>query len=220
MARAQGLKRYPVVTLTIGLLAPLATCWPTAATALQYDRQAVLAGELWRLLSAPLVHYSASHLCWDLLVFMAAGWVIETAGDRRFGLLCGLAAVIPGGFFLLTAEDLSYYGGLSGLATAAVCYLALRKAATAASGRSLWWAILVLVGLKLTVEATVAQPLFAQVDSMPFRVLPAAHLIGALVAVVLGIMPAPARPHGPATPPPSAAAARQAPLRRSANRSP
>ena len=220
MARAQGLRRTPFVTLTIGLLAVIASCWPAAMTALQYDRQALLAGELWRLLSAPLVHYSASHLGWDLLVFVAAGWAIEAAGDRRFGLLCGLTALIPGIFFLLTAEDLSYYGGLSGLATAAVCYLALRQAATAASGRNLWWGVLILVGLKLAVEATGVQPLFARADVLPFQVLPAAHLIGALVALALHFRPGSVRPQGPVTLPWLASATRKARQRRSANRWP
>lgn len=185
VARRQTLMRAPLLTaLTIG--AALAVYrMPWLSGLLVYDRQAVLQGQWWRLATAPLVHFSASHLFWDALVFGVAGALAEVMEGRRFRLLCGIAAIAPGLLFLPAAPELVRYGGLSGLATAAAVYLCLCRTRDAAQGRLLWLLLLAIMAVKIIWEARLGAPLFAAAGDTPFRVLPAVHVLGYLGAAAI-----------------------------------
>lgn len=176
--------RLPTLTLSLVGMALLVYPIPSLSELLVYDRQAILAGQWWRVGTAPLVHFSFSHLGWDLLVFGAAGWAIETARYRKFWLVCAIAAVGPGLLYLLTAPQLAVYGGLSGLATGAVAYLCLCAICTGGKSSPIWLVILVLMGIKILVEAVGDEAIFVRAGGIPFRVLPLVHLVGVLGAVV------------------------------------
>lgn len=148
-----------------------------------YNRQAILNGELWRLLTAPLVHFSASHIFWDILVFGIAGFAIQMSGFPCFWIVCGFTTFIPGLIFLVAFPDLEYYGGLSGLATGAVAYFCLCRLFGKRKGRLIWLFILVFMAIKIFVEAAMNEPIFARTDSIPFRVLPSVHIVGYLGAL-------------------------------------
>jgi rhomboid family GlyGly-CTERM serine protease len=153
-----------------------------------YDRRAILNGELWRLLTAPLVHFSASHLFWDAAVFGAAGMTITASGFRGLWPVCGFGTIVPGLIFLLSSPGLERYGGLSGAATGAVAYCCLCSARQPGRQRVIWLLILAGIGLKIIVETATDTPVFAQVGSISYRVLPSAHLlgfIGAVAAIIL-----------------------------------
>jgi rhomboid family GlyGly-CTERM serine protease len=176
--------RVPVLTLFLVGMALLVYAIPSLGDLFVYDRQAILGGEWWRLGTAPLVHFSRSHLGWNLLVFGAAGWAIENARYRKFWLVCGMAAIGPGLLYLLTAPQLAVYGGLSGLATGAVAYLCLCEMAKTGKSRPVWLAILLLMGMKILVEAARGEAIFVQAAGIPFRVLPLVHAVGVGGAVV------------------------------------
>ena len=176
--------RFPVVTLSVAVLAGIVYWSPSLRELLVYDREAVLGGAVWRLFTAPFVHFSASHIFWDVLVFGAAGCLIETAGCRRFWLLCAAVAILPGPLLFLFS-DLGRYGGLSGLSTGAASYLCLCRSQADGEKGKIWHAILVLILLKTAVELAVQEPLFAEADRIPFRVLPLAHIVGLLTASFL-----------------------------------
>lgn len=87
-----------------------------AAAALRYEREAVLQGELWRLLSGHLVHADWAHLAWNVLGVLLV-WVLF-AGEYTVGgwlavMLASTAATVLG--FLLLEPDLGWYVGLSGV---------------------------------------------------------------------------------------------------------
>lgn len=176
--------RFPSVTLGLTLGAVIVYCWPGLSGQLVYDRQAILHGEIWRLVTAPFVHFSVSHIFWDLVVFIAAGWRIEAAGYRRYWLVCCLAAVVPGPLFLFFSPELVRYGGLSGLATGAVVYLCLCEAHRTGRSSIPWLAILALTVMKVIIETVTGTPLFASAATMQFRVLPAAHYMGIVAALI------------------------------------
>lgn len=171
-------RRVPVLTLSLVGIALLVYWMPHLGVLLVYDRQAILAGEWWRLGTAPLVHFSASHLGWNILVLGAAGWAVETFGYRNLWLVCVLAAIIPGIVYILGAPELAVYGGLSGLATGAVAYLCLVNLFSEGHNRSLWMVILILMVLKIVAEAAMGDPVFARVDGVAFRALPLVHVAG------------------------------------------
>ena len=78
----------------------------TVAAALRYERGAVLSGEVWRLLTAHLVHADWAHLAWNVggLVLVFALFAGEYS--RRDWLLVMLAstAAIDLGFLLLEPD--------------------------------------------------------------------------------------------------------------------
>ena len=87
-----------------------------ALDSLRYDRDAVLAGEAWRLVTGHLVHSDAIHLGWNLLGVVIVGFLF--AGDYSprewlVILLVSTAATDLG--FLLLEPQLEWYVGFSGV---------------------------------------------------------------------------------------------------------
>src|SRR6266704_2244105 len=119
------MRRVPVITLAVVVAAVAVQLWPGAVSALVYDRQRVLGGEAWRLMSANWVHFSVSHVLYDVLAFGMGGALIELRGYKPFGLFCLLSPVVVGCAVLVGARDTSIFGGLSGLATGAITFLCL-----------------------------------------------------------------------------------------------
>lgn len=82
----------------------------------QYDRDAVLAGEIWRLVTAHLVHLGVGHTALNLVALFLVYWFLGnefTLG--QWAWVSGLAvAMIAVGFVWLRPE-LHWYVGLSGL---------------------------------------------------------------------------------------------------------
>ena len=183
--------RCPSITLSIVSFTLIVFLWPQLSDALVYDRQAILKGEIWRLVTAPFVHFSWPHLFWNLLVLAAAGWKIEDEGFRRYGVVCCFAAAIPGFIFLFTSPEIYRYGGLSGLATGAVVYLCLHAKKEMDGNRTIWLAILVFVGLKIVFEAITGNTVFVASTGTGFRVLPAVHLMGYAAALAVFVWPEP-----------------------------
>lgn len=96
---------------------------------MQYDRTALASGEVWRLLTAHLVHGSTQHTLVNLLgllmmwalfnrTFRLSGWIVILA--------CGTAAIDLGFWFLM--PELQWYVGLSGVLHAVL-----------AAGAIAWW---------------------------------------------------------------------------------
>ena len=87
--------------------------------ALEFDRDAILRGELWRLWSAHLVHFSPAQAMLDALLFLLSGAMAARTLriDFRWRDLL-LAAPLISLALLWLAPDLAAYRGLSGLASA------------------------------------------------------------------------------------------------------
>jgi rhomboid family GlyGly-CTERM serine protease len=150
-----------------------------------YDRVAIRAGELWRLITGNWVHFSGSHLGYNLLALGFAGWLIESRGHPHFALLSLLSATVIGVAVLSFESGIQFYGGLSGVATGAIVYLALREARNGTLHQIVLAIVLVLLGLKLGWESFVGQPLFARATDSSCVVVPISHLAGALTAGAL-----------------------------------
>ena len=185
MARPKSLiSRLPMVTLFIVCTTLITSWWPNLSELLAYDRQAIFKGEIWRIMTAPFVHFSIGHLGWNVLVFGAAGWVIESKKIWGFWILCLFSSLSSGLIFLWAMPELMFYGGLSGLATGAVVYLCLYEVKTTGKERLIWLTILVLIGVKIIIEVTTSNSLFVHIDTN-FQLLPAAHILGYAGAVIV-----------------------------------
>ena len=179
--------RLALLTLVLAGVAWGSWCFPGLGAVLVFDRAAILDGEWWRLATGPLVHFSFGHLVWDVLVFVAAGWAIAWSGFPRFGWVCAWAFVAPGLLFLATTPELARYGGLSGPAMAAVAYLSLHHAVgtKVRSARVLWLAMLGATVAKTGWEVAYGSTLFVATEGPAWRVVPAAHLVGILGALLV-----------------------------------
>lgn len=83
---------------------------------LRYQRDAVLSGQIWRLLSAHLVHAGWRHLALNLIGLSLIGLLFRVSFSARqwLGVMLASVLVIDAGFVWLE-PGLDWYVGLSGL---------------------------------------------------------------------------------------------------------
>ena len=172
-----------LLTLFIVGFSIIVYCSPGLSELFVYKRQAILSGEVWRLLTAPFVHFSASHIFWDILIFSIAGIAINASGFPGFWIVCCLTAFIPGLLYIPACPDLQYYGGLSGVATGSAAYYCLCQIFMNGGKIHIWVLILAVMGVKILIEIALHEPLFVNSDSADFIVLPSAHIVGYLGAM-------------------------------------
>lgn len=162
---------------------------------LEFDRIAILHGEVWRLITGHFVHWSAAHLAWDVLAFFALGAIVmglvmgrqpeglsytrcRTTSQvvRRLALLVAVViatALIVSLFLLIFCPEVGKYRGLSAIDSAlwmwAVFIIGERRVGLALTLLSLFFA-------KLMIESAGAA-LFA---GGGITVMPVVHLVGAI----------------------------------------
>ena len=180
-AAAKGRRRFfaaGVPWLTLVVLAASLALQPFAA-AWQLET-ATACTQPWRLLSGHLVHWDATHLLWDALVFAALGAAAEACGGRRRVAAALLLAALAGSAtFLLQHGDLSAYRGLSGLDSALLTFVAVTQIRTAGARpiRLLFAAVLIGFAAKTIMETAAGRALFAAGGG--WVNLPSIHLAGA-----------------------------------------
>jgi rhomboid family GlyGly-CTERM serine protease len=196
-AQAAAAARRPgCVSLLLSAAAVLIWISPSATSALQYDRSALAAGELWRIVSCHLTHFSLEHLFWDVLMFAVIGTLCERRSSRRFlACLAGAAVVIPAAVWLLQ-PGLEIYRGLSGLDSALFVLLGvqfLREQAAARHRTGVAAAVLLLLafGAKITFESVTGAAVFVADDAMV--PVPLAHVAGGSIGLVFGLVDVPSR---------------------------
>lgn len=151
--------------------------------ALRFERDAIAAGELWRLVTGHLVHLGASHLVLNLAGLLLV-WLL--VGDRhsrlRWWLIVGFSlAVIDAGFWFLDPE-LSWYVGLSGLLHA----LLMAGAAAGLRDATLESAVLVVLVLGKIAFEQIAGPLPGSEAAAGGPVVVNSHLYGAIAGLLAG----------------------------------
>lgn len=174
---------FPLAVFAIGAL--LATLGEAGRVALSYDRAAIAAGDVWRLVSGHLVHLGWAHFLLNgagiLLVWLLVGQVYSV----RQWLIVMVATIVGidlGFWFLYPA--LGNYVGLSGvlhglLVAGLIAELPARRADTR----------LLLIGvlLKLIYEQF-AGPIPGSESTAGGNVIVDAHLYGAVSGAVVGAL--------------------------------
>jgi rhomboid family GlyGly-CTERM serine protease len=107
------------VTLAVGCICLLlAFLGESEAGMLAWERGGLQNGELWRLWTGHLVHFSFTQALADTLALVAMGLYAEPlVGSRRFALILAGAADLLSMGMLVLAPGLNEYRGASGLAT-------------------------------------------------------------------------------------------------------
>jgi rhomboid family GlyGly-CTERM serine protease len=184
--------RATAVTWLVAVLVVVIHFVPGLPQWLEADRNAVVAGQVWRVVTGYLTHWSLDHLGWDLLMFVALGCVIESRSRWRMIVLCLTSALAISLGIACWRSDVILCRGLSGIDTALFTYVAMSAwgRAIAAKNRSYGLAAgLLLIGFcgKVLYEWLTGGALFADSATAGFRVVVESHLIGAAVGMCAGL---------------------------------
>jgi|TARA_R110002073_G_scaffold336505_1_gene534242 rhomboid family GlyGly-CTERM serine protease len=99
-----------VLMLGLGLAHEWVNPW------LRYDREAVAAGQVWRLLTCHLVHLNLSHMAMNLAGFLLCCFFFNDLLTRKILWLWLLpSSIAVGCAFYFIDDGLSWYVGLSGI---------------------------------------------------------------------------------------------------------
>ncbi len=109
--------RWPAATGVFVLACILLAFAPEEVQAtLAYDRRAISCGELWRLWTGHIVHFSVQHALGDMAVFALSGIFAEKIiGTRRMALALLAGSLVISIALLIGAPALAEYRGASGL---------------------------------------------------------------------------------------------------------
>lgn len=156
-------------------------------TFMQYDRALILKGELWRLLTCHLVHWSPEHFYLDASVFLALGITFEQKIDRIYGSVLCMAGLVIGLTLLLFQTDLTTYRGISGLINTQIIlgtglFVFERNPGRALKGfyLSIFFAHLIKTAYEIIFQVSIFS---TEVLGDLGRFTPLAHLAGVLVGV-------------------------------------
>ena len=192
---------------TLGLVAAMAVLnlglFPNAPEAfarliadLQFDRQAILAGQLWRLATGNLVHWSVEHFFLDVGAFLVVGLLYERRLPRSYAWILLASGVAVGCSLLIFQPEMCIYRGLSGVdsgqfvaALGVEFWLARRHPA-----RWIWVAPAAAVfAAKILYECTSGQTFFGTESlgniGLPIPLAHAAGVLGAGICLALGLAP-------------------------------
>jgi rhomboid family GlyGly-CTERM serine protease len=181
------------LTLCLSFAAIVVWLLPGLSEAWQFDRAAVAAGEWGRVATCHLTHWSFDHLFWDVAAFGVLGAMCERRSRGAF-LACVLAsaALVPLAIEI-SPHAITTYRGLSGIDTGLFVLLTVSLLVEFRLHQQWGWfaavgAVLIGLLLKTTFEYSTGQTLFVDNVQANFTPLPAAHVIGGAVGLVVGLL--------------------------------
>ena len=181
---SHGSRRLPWHTfLMLSITLALYVVGGPAAESLVFDRQAIMQGEFWRLLTGHWVHGDMEHLAWNLVAVGILGWIIEMSlGPIRLyrALIAGMCLV--NAWLWLFIPSLDFYCGLSGILNTLLFVILIdgwRR-----SRKLIFPLVFVGATAKIALELFQASAIFTHTI---WPAIPEAHLAGALAAVMISL---------------------------------
>ena len=184
-------RRTPCASLFFVATAAVVFLWPGLGAHLQYDRAAIIAGEVWRLVAGHWAHYSLDHFFWDVLAFAALGVACERRGRARFVGCVLMSALAISVSVWLMLPDMQIYRGLSGIDSALFALLTVVMWSDGRSQRpgrqAIAMACLIAFLLKVAFELMTGRNVFVNAAETGTVSVPLAHVVGALCGLVIGV---------------------------------
>lgn len=148
---------------------------------LEFDRQQVLSGEIWRIWTSHLVHSNSYHFLLNIVAAIIIYFTFFTKIKLGELLLSSYVfAALISITLLCIYPGLDWYNGLSGLLHALVAYFCVRLAR---EEDKIFWAGLVIVWVKVLIEAIRADSGYEGLVG-DMAIITEAHLIGAFFGTV------------------------------------
>ena len=186
-----GKPRLPWITLGLAAIClGLYAAFGGTPDLLVYDRAGIQAGQWWRAATGHLVHLDAHHLAYNIIAWIALGFLYETShfgGSGKLALgVFGLGGMVVTAALFLGMPATLRYCGLSAILNA--LFAAITIGLWRETGQRYWLAALGLDAAKIIWEAT-SGPIFSTGLAWPPVV--GAHLAGfaagcALAAIAEG----------------------------------
>lgn len=185
-------RRCPWGTLAFVATGCLVAACPGAGAALQYDRRLVAGGEVWRLLTAQLVHLTMRMGVADLGAILILGSWLEIQAGKRQTAAAALALALGATAAFLPLSSFDIYRGSSGLASALFVLAALDTQTSSRTrlGRGLAATALTGFAAKLLAEAAGVAPIAAGQLPPGIAVATAVHLLGGAAGALAAQLPA------------------------------
>jgi rhomboid family GlyGly-CTERM serine protease len=162
--------------VVVAVLCALAAGGPPLTAWLQYDRDALAAGQWWRLVTAHLVHLGWGHLAMNVAGLLGLWWLYGDLKDRRDWLAVSTVCALSVSILLYSfSPAVDWYVGLSGVLHGlwAAGALALCRTSRLEGVGSL-----VVLGAKLALEYGYGPLSSGGAEALP--VVTVAHRYGAL----------------------------------------
>jgi rhomboid family GlyGly-CTERM serine protease len=191
-ASFRSFRSFPWLTFVVAAIAVAAQTDEVVSRYLAYDRMAIRAGEIWRILTGHLVHWSGNHLFWDVVMFITLGAIVESRHRNSFIVtLMGSAAAISAVLWFCH-PTIGQYRGLSGLDSALFTQALVSLASDARrAGHAMICRLMFLFVLgfaaKIAYELVTGDTLFVDSSLAGFSALPSVHMIGGLIGGLCGI---------------------------------
>lgn len=153
---------------------------------LEFDRIEILSGQIWRLWTGHLIHFSWAHIFLDVVTFLIVCGVTEKECGSRFTFLVIILGMpLMSVVLLLVTPDLVQYRGISGVTT----LLAFVSATTIWHSQPMFRIVLTILGMafigKTMIDISDLSPIFSTLP-IGIQVVWQAHLIGALMGWCVG----------------------------------
>jgi rhomboid family GlyGly-CTERM serine protease len=148
---------------------------------LEFDRQQILSGEIWRIWTGHLVHTNSAHFALNITAAIIIYFTFFTRmKSGELWLYSFVFAALISVALLLIYPNIDWYNGLSGLLHALVAYSSLRLAR---DGDKMFWAGFFMVWVKVLLEVIRAHSGYETLVG-DMTVITEAHLMGAFFGTV------------------------------------
>lgn len=176
-----------MLLLNLGLFSPWPNAFDRLLSELQFDRDAILEGQVWRLISGNLVHLSVEHLLLDVGVFLFIGIIYEDALGNSCPWMLLSTGLIVTTSVLIGMPSMTIYRGFSGVDSGQVAAVLCLEYQSRNRTWYEWILVIFATGifaLKLGYECVTGRLFFGS-DSLGDlgEPVPLAHVAGALGAV-------------------------------------
>ena len=182
------MSRIPSFTIGVLILCIASSKVDAFTSLFVYNREAILNGELWRLVTAHFVHFNDIHLLYNVAVFGIIGWIVEHKGYGCFWLVYLLMVCSISAALTVLKPDMAYFGGLSGIACGSVVYCSLLCLREVSPWRNMSIIALIFLSVKICLETYSSGSLLPYWGTQDFVPIPLSHITGSLTAVILFLL--------------------------------
>lgn len=148
----------------------------------------IATGQLWRLVTGPLLHATPGHLVRDCALVALVGVAYEAPLARGYRWFVIAALAVPT-WAVLATSDARWYCGLSGVSHACFAAALVFEARQRCGGvRRFVIGLGLVFAAKPLYELVTGAPVFPMELGAQVRQVPAAHLAGVVVGVVFGLL--------------------------------